>query len=87
MRIHITCYLNNIISTLTKLAYYKSCTQVKHIPPKSERFPPLKNIGDGEFALEVECSVSDREPDKLAGLESPELTHFRPNVGVSGLNV
>lgn len=58
-----------------------------NVPPVSELAPPRKNIGDGVLALDVECSVSDREPHKLAGLESPEVTPFRPNVGVSGLNV
>jgi hypothetical protein len=48
---------------------------------------PRKKIGDGVLALDVEGSVSDLDPDKLPGLDSPELRPFRPKVGVSGLSV
>lgn len=48
---------------------------------------PRKNIGDGVLALELEGSVSDLDPDKLPGLDSPDVIPFLPNVGVSGLKV
>ena len=48
---------------------------------------PLKNMGDGVFARLVDCSVSDLDPDKLPGLESPEFIPFLPKVGVKGLSV
>lgn len=48
-----------------------------------------KKIGDGLFALELDGSVSDLDPDKLPGLESPErsLIPFLAKVGVKGLKV
>lgn len=47
----------------------------------------LKKIGDGVLARELDGSVSDLDPDKLPGLESPELIPFLPKVGVRGLRV
>lgn len=46
-----------------------------------------KKIGDGVFALEFDGSVSDLDPDKLPGLDSPELIPFLAKVGVKGLKV
>jgi hypothetical protein len=46
-----------------------------------------KKIGDGVFALEFDGSVSDLDPDRLPGLDSPELIPFLPKVGVMGLRV